>query len=187
MVTARYCCEANPGPEDAARGDLLELKSTAARAPGAQVVPDLELVTLGPQRSLAVGDEYRDTLRLADGAEPGPWTLIAGRLPPGINLDPLTGELSGIPADTGSFDFSVRTSSGGRQGYGRFDLAVTAVTVSVAEITEALLDGRALPATASEFLDQQGNHNGKLDVGDLRAYLRAQHRLSSQLVSKVGP
>lgn len=187
MVTARYCCEQSPGPEDAARGDLLELKSSAARAPGAQVVPDLERVTLGSQRSLTVGEEYQDTLRLADGAQPARWSLIAGRLPTGISLDPSTGALFGAPADTGSFDFSLQASRGGSNGYGRFALSVTAVTVSVAEITEALLDGRALPPATSEFLDQHGNLNGKLDVGDLRAYLRAQHQLPSPLLSKVGP
>jgi hypothetical protein len=124
---------------------------------------------------------------LADGAQPARWSLIAGRLPTGISLDPSTGALFGAPADTGSFDFSLQASRGGSNGYGRFALSVTAVTVSVAEITEALLDGRALPPATSEFLDQHGNLNGKLDVGDLRAYLRAQHQLPSPLLSKVGP
>lgn len=52
------------------------------------------------------------------------------------------------------------------------------VTVSVADITNALMGGTALTAAQVQYLDTQGNHNGVLDVGDLRAYLRARGQLA---------
>jgi hypothetical protein len=50
--------------------------------------------------------------------------------------------------------------------------------ISVEQVTRALLDpANALSSEAASYLDLHGNHNGILDVGDLRAYLRAQGRL----------
>lgn len=48
-------------------------------------------------------------------------------------------------------------------------------SVNVAKIVEALLAGDpgAVESSLRQQLDQQGNGNGVLDVGDLRAYLRA--------------
>ena len=47
------------------------------------------------------------------------------------------------------------------------------VTVSTADVASALLGGDSLTPDVAQYLDSQGNHNGVLDVGDLRAYLRA--------------
>jgi hypothetical protein len=47
--------------------------------------------------------------------------------------------------------------------------------INVAKIVEALLAGdpQAIDPSLRQRLDQEGNGNGVLDVGDLRAYLRA--------------
>lgn len=52
------------------------------------------------------------------------------------------------------------------------------VTVSAADIANALMGGPSLTPEQIEFLDTHGNHNGILDVGDLRAYLRTQGQLT---------
>ena len=52
------------------------------------------------------------------------------------------------------------------------------MNVSVADIATALMGGTGLTAEQVRYLDGLGNHNGVLDVGDLRAYLRSQHQLS---------
>jgi len=41
-----------------------------------------------------------------------------------------------------------------------------------------LMGGPSLSAAQVQYLDSIGNRNGQLDVGDLRAYLRAQGQLS---------
>jgi hypothetical protein len=50
---------------------------------------------------------------------------------------------------------------------------------SAAEVARALLGvaGMTIVPAMVELLDQQGNQNGVLDIGDLRAYLRIQGHL----------
>lgn len=43
------------------------------------------------------GVAYSQTLSLSGGTDPVSWQLSEGALPPGLTLDPLTGEISGIP------------------------------------------------------------------------------------------
>ena len=52
------------------------------------------------------------------------------------------------------------------------------VAIAVDDVANALMGGASLTAEQVQYLDSHGNHNGILDVGDLRAYLRAQGRLS---------
>src|SRR5262249_6752872 len=42
------------------------------------------------------------------GALPYTWSVPSGGLPPGISLDSSSGELRGIPSQTGTFTFSVQ-------------------------------------------------------------------------------
>ena len=50
-------------------------------------------------------------------------------------------------------------------------------------VIDALLGGSALSAAQVEYLDQLGNNNGILDVGDLRAYLRSRGQLTTNPAS----
>ena len=52
------------------------------------------------------------------------------------------------------------------------------IAIAVEDIANVLMGGANLTAEQVQYLDSHGNHNGILDVGDLRAYLRAQGRLS---------
>ena len=54
----------------------------------------------------------------------------------------------------------------------------TTATISISDITNALMGGANLTAEQVQYLDSHGNRNGVLDVGDLRAYLRAQGQFS---------
>lgn len=54
----------------------------------------------------------------------GPFRLVSGSLPPGLSLNPTTGELSGTPTQTGSYSFDFESTSGGSQlVIGRIDVA----------------------------------------------------------------
>src|SRR5690606_4619117 len=46
------------------------------------------------------------------GADSYLWTIIGGAFPPGLSLNPLTGEVSGIPTTAGSYVFTLRASDG---------------------------------------------------------------------------
>src|SRR4029079_9588911 len=50
---------------------------------------------------------YSRTLRGSGGNQPYFWSVTSGALPQGISLSP-SGILSGIPAGTGTFSFTVR-------------------------------------------------------------------------------
>ena len=55
-----------------------------------------------------VGQAY-DASMEAIGADPMTWSLIAGSLPSGLTLEP-DGDIRGIPAEAGEFDFQLRVS-----------------------------------------------------------------------------
>jgi sugar lactone lactonase YvrE len=159
---------------------IMEMNRAGVRAPGARVGTDLLPVGLAGHRSGALGVLYADTLRMSNAPGAVNWTIESGTLPPGVTLTAATGVLTGIPSATGSFTFSARAHSGSRFGFGRFTVSVgtsAGVSVSVADIANALMGGGPLSAADIQYLDSHGNNNGMLDVGDLRAYLRAQGQL----------
>jgi aminopeptidase N len=53
---------------------------------------------------------YAETLWAKGGTAPYAWELESGTLPDGLELDSLTGVISGIPMVTDSFDFTIRVN-----------------------------------------------------------------------------
>lgn len=55
----------------------------------------------------------------------GPFTLVSGNLPPGLALNPTTGQISGTPTQAGSYSFDYQSTSGGSTQLvvGRIDVA----------------------------------------------------------------
>jgi hypothetical protein len=137
------------------------------------------------KRPLANGVEgtpYADTLRLKERSQEARWEIRSGRLPGGITLRE-SGELSGTPWDSGKFEFDVRATRGDREKTAKFTLYVegaeiAGTQVALDDVVEALLGRNGLlTADLEQTLDRQGNDNGVLDIGDLRAYLRALGRM----------
>ncbi len=64
------------------------------------------------------GFPYSGTLAAANGVTPHTWSVVAGELPAGLTLDPLSGQLDGAPLRPGSFTFTawVRDASGNAAG-----------------------------------------------------------------------
>ena len=134
-------------------------------------------VDVAVNRTGYLGVAYADTLHLRDAPGTVAWNQLTGSLPHGMTFDAATGVLAGIPADTGDFTFVVRGLSGTRVGVGHLTIHVTGrPVISPADAATAVLGVAGILSPELErFLDLQGNRNGKLDVGDLRAYLREQH------------
>ena len=61
-------------------------------------------------------------------------------------------------------------------------IGTSAGIIDVTSVVSALLSGRIMLDSATmQWLDQRGNANGVLDVGDLRAYLRAEGVLPARI------
>ena len=71
------------------------------------------------------GRRYKATLKAAGGKKPHTWSLASGNLPAGFSLDRLTGVISGIPSETGTFDLTLHVTDpvGG--------IAETALTLTI--------------------------------------------------------
>lgn len=120
-----------------------------------------------------------DTLKLEMAVNGGALPYVpatVGALPAGLTLS-VEGEtlkLSGTPLASGTFPVSI----GVRDASGLTVVTALALTVSDLVISgEALFaslpggSGALIPAEAT-YVDQMGNANGALDVGDVRAYLK---------------
>src|SRR5688572_24901544 len=154
---------------------ILVLNGAASRAAGSG--PKRIRPAQFTLRGAALGTTYDDTLK-ANDATGATWSTVGGQLPPGIALSS-AGVLHGTPTATGSFTFTVRGENSDQIWMGEASISVGTVAVSVTAIVDALMGGTPLSAAAVGFLDQNGNKNGQLDVGDLRAYLRTQGQLTS--------
>ena len=53
---------------------------------------------------------YQDTLVAKGGTLPYKWSVESGNLPDGLDLDSLTGVISGIPPEADSFDFTLKVT-----------------------------------------------------------------------------
>jgi M6 family metalloprotease-like protein len=126
-----------------------------------------------------MGAEYADSLQ-AGGAGPElRWRLLEGALPRGVALDSLSGRLSGIVEAHGSYRFTLQARSDTRSASRSFRVEVTRPELQPAAILDQLLGSGSLSAEQLRFLDLLGNRNGRLDVGDVRAWLIDSTRLSA--------
>jgi hypothetical protein len=98
------------------------LQATDSSSP-AQVAAGNESLTVDPAADplavtttslpeLAAGQDYGAQLTSTGGVAPVTWSVPAGSLPPGLSLDPGSGVLSGVPAQAGTYDFTVQASDG---------------------------------------------------------------------------
>jgi hypothetical protein len=81
--------------------------------------------------------EYRAELRANGGVAPYHWSISAGKLPDGLELDPATGIISGIPKERGDFRVTVAVvdSSQPAQRAERELIITSAETLSLEWIT----------------------------------------------------
>ncbi len=79
------------------------------------------------------------TLEAAGGAAPYVWEIVIGNLPSGVLLHRETGEISGTPVDSGSYNFTVKlTEADGNTEYKNFSLHISS---ALEIVTDAVPDG----------------------------------------------
>jgi uncharacterized repeat protein (TIGR02543 family) len=118
-----------------------------------------------------MGSAYSDTLRIAGGTGNATWALTGGALPAGVTLDANTGVVSGVPAQAGTFRYTAMATSGSLSISRGFTTQVTKPVLQPEAVMDQLLGAGSLTPDQIRFLDLLGNRNGRLDVGDVRAWL----------------
>jgi M6 family metalloprotease-like protein/uncharacterized repeat protein (TIGR02543 family) len=118
-----------------------------------------------------MGSAYSDTLRTAGGTGSATWVLTGGALPTGVVLDASTGVMSGVPAQAGIFRYTATATSGGLSISRGFTTQVTKPVLQPEAVMDQLLGTGSLTPDQIRFLDLLGNRNGRLDIGDVRAWL----------------
>jgi M6 family metalloprotease-like protein len=131
--------------------------------------------TLIPSDSLrppaVMGAPYQDRLDLTGSAGSWVWSVVAGALPPGIQLEADSGELHGIPEAAGVFHFTAAAHSISGAALRPLAIQVSQPSLSLDEVLDQLLGAGKLMVDELRFLDLQGNRNGRFDLGDVRAWL----------------
>ncbi|WP_224981737.1 beta strand repeat-containing protein [Geomonas agri] len=84
---------------------------TATKTISMTVNPALSITTssLPP---VVVGNDYTQKLVKVGGTPSYAWSITNGTLPPGLQLDPSTGDITGIPTGTGTALFTVQVTDG---------------------------------------------------------------------------
>jgi hypothetical protein len=121
---------------------------------GVTMVSGLAISTPPQLLGASVGVAYSQSLTAVGGANPYQWLINAGSLPAGIALNPVSGLLSGTPAASGTFMFTVLvTDNAGNRATQQFTLIVGS---GLAIITGAVLPPATIQQAYSLTLDAAG-------------------------------
>lgn len=144
----------------------------------------LTIVSDSLRAGAVMGAPYADTLAETGGTPQTRWAVTKGALPPGLALDSATGIVHGIPEQAGRFSFTVLARSDTLSGSRPMQLTVVKPVLPAASVMDQLLGaGTPLSADAVRFLDLEGNKNGHLDVGDVRAWLMDTGAIASKRIA----
>jgi hypothetical protein len=148
---------------DSIQGTVTKLFSLAVVGTG----PTITTTSIS---SATVNLPYTQGLSATGGTQPYTWSLASGSLPAGISLNATTGELSGSPTATGSFDFVARVTDRNQLTNDRaFALRVVAAlsitTTSLGNFTVGTPVNTSVAATGGTTPYSFSVANGSLPAG----------------------
>lgn len=142
-------------------------------------------------RNGTIGVDYADTVKATGGLGAFSFTLTGGALPQGVVLEQSTGALIGIPRKAGSYAFTITATSGARSDVKQFAMSVVKPSLQAQQVLDQLLGTGTMTSDEIRFLDIIGNNNGRIDIGDVRAWLVDQGQISADMQKQfeqiVGP
>jgi len=86
-----------------------QLGSSASKQFTLKIYPRLNVATLALAAG-KVGRVYNKILKAKGGPAPYSWSIPSGSLPPGLNLNPSPGQITGTPTSAGTFDVSFQVT-----------------------------------------------------------------------------
>ena len=144
-----------------------------------RIASALAITTPSELRAGRMGAAYADTLRATGATAPVRWTIAFSSLPEGLALDSLSGAITGIAATSGEFAFVVRARSGADELTKTITIRITRPTLAESAVIDHLLGGTPMSQDEARYLDLIGNRNSRVDVGDVRAWLRDIGRIAA--------
>jgi len=134
-----------------------------------------------------VRQSYRATLEAAGGTPPYRWSIKAGSLPSGLSLDPTTGVISGAPAGSGTFHFTVQVRDSTSQTIEKdFSISIASSVTKPHVSTDSATDIGETSATLKGFLDSTGGEECQVwfEYGVTTSY---GHSTPKQTLNTAGP
>jgi len=176
VVELRGMIQASGSPE------VLTSKTLSLR-----IYPALSAVLDSVRPAGSATRAYTDTLRVAGGTGSYQWAVSEGSLPPGLTISQ-AGVVGGTPTTPGAYRLRMIVTSGPVSLSLPLRYTVAEAPIEAANVAKALLgDPSALTPAEVEYMDTRGNRNGRLDVGDVRAWLRGKGQIPAALRPFVTP
>jgi hypothetical protein len=119
-----------------------------------------------------MGAPYVDSLIATAASDEVRWAVVSGSLPPGLSLDSTTGRITGVPESAGTYGYNVEASAGSRTAEADLIVIIVRPVLAATAVLDHLLLGTGLGEDHQRFLDLLGNRNGRVDIGDVRAWLQ---------------
>lgn len=101
-----------------------QFQNTASKSLSISVVQGSLLITTNNLPNGTQGVGYSATLGAAGGTPPYTWSLAAGTLPDGLNVDPNSGIISGTPTSAGNSQFTIQVADS-QQNTAQANLQIT--------------------------------------------------------------
>lgn len=119
-----------------------------------------------------MGAPYVDSLIATAASGEVRWAVVSGSLPPGLSLDSITGRIAGVPESAGTYRYNVEARAESRTAEADLVVVIVQPALAATAVLDHLLLGTGLGEDHQRFLDLLGNRNGRVDIGDVRAWLQ---------------
>lgn len=116
-----------------------------------QAVSSALAITTASMPNGTVNVAYSATLAASGGSTPYAWSIASGSLPPGLILNPNSGNITGMPGTTGTFNFTAQVNDSSNP----IQIATKAlvITITSTATTVTIWPTTAVPGTVDAGID----------------------------------